>query len=308
MDQQSQHFKALPVRFYLQVLLCAILWGSAFPVIKNSYSILSLDSYGEMLIFAGTRFMLAGLLVLPFCRTNVIQSFIDAPKRKLWIVILGQTYFQYVFFYLGIKVSSGTLGALLNGIGSFWWLLLGPLILKTPQPRPIHWVILVFCSLGIAIAVYSPGAGSGNVAIGTISFMAASLAGALAAIYLKDIAPRSGSRAVTCISLFIGGVLLTLTALPYWESYLSKISWQTAGLTLYLAMLSATAFTIWNRLIETYSVQVLSTFRFLIPLCGVIESALFIQGETIGPGIVLGGTIIIACLIIISRVDQAKPK
>ena len=79
-------------------------------------------------------------------------------------------------------------------------------------------------------------------------------------------------------------------------------------MTLYLAFLSATAFTLWNRLIELYSVNVLSTFRFLIPLMGILESVLFIRGETLSWGIVIGATIVIICLITVSRTSENPPE
>lgn len=117
-------------------------------------------------------------------------------------------------------------------------------------------------------------------------------------------APVSGSRTTTAFSLSVGGLLLLLTAAPYWQSYFSHFNLITLGVTLYLAFLSATAFTLWNRLIELYSVNVLSTFRFLIPLMGILESVLFIRGETLSWGIFIGGSIVILCLIGISRIGE----
>lgn len=294
----------LPLRFYVQVLICATLWGSAFPVIKNSYEVLQLDSYGKQLVFAGSRFLIAGLFILPFCRHRVVESVRRAPRLPLLAIVLGQTYFQYLFFYFAISASSGTLGSLLVGAGSFWWVLLAPVLTGSPTPRPVHWLLLVLCSTGIALAAYAPGAGSGNVLLGTAGFLAATLCGSIAAIYMKQVAPISGSRATTAFSLFTGGCLLLITASPWIPEYLNLLSWKTVGITAYLAFLSATAFTIWNRLVEQYSVNLLSTYRFLIPLMGVIESVLFIPGETLGPGIVAGGLLILGSLIAISRLRE----
>ena len=89
--------------------------------------------------------------------------------------------------------------------------------------------------------------------------------------------------------------------------FLADYSWRILGVTVYLAVLSATAFTVWNRLIQLYSVNVMSAFRFLIPLCGVIESTLFLKNETIGIGIVVGGSILIGSLYMMGRLEeQAK--
>ncbi len=296
--------KKLPLNFYLQVVLCAALWGSAFPVIKLSYAHLSLETYGEKLLFAGTRFTIAGVLVMLFCRRGVWRSFADAPKGLLLGVVLSQTFGQYVFFYYGMSVSSGALGALLNGAGSILWVLLAPLLVKSAFPSGKQWVALLTCVFGISIAVYAPGVGSGNVTHGVISFTLVGLSGALGAIAMKQIAPVVGSRSVTALSLFLGGLMLTVAGSYEWRAFISEYSLATLGVTAYLALLSATAFAVWNRLIELYSVNVLSAFRFLIPLFGVVESAVFLKDETVGVGIVVGGAILIASLYAMSRLEE----
>lgn len=296
--------KKLPLNFYFQVTLCAALWGSAFPVIKLSYAHLSLETYGEKLLFAGTRFTLAGLVVMLFCRRNVWKSYIRAPKGLLFGVVLGQTFGQYVFFYYGLSVSSGALGALLNGSGSIIWVLLAPLMVKSALPSGKQWWALMTCVFGISIAVYAPGVGSGNVPHGVVSFVLVGLSGALGAIAMKQIAPIVGSRTVTALSLFIGGLMLSVAGSYEWRAFANDYSLAMLGVTIYLALLSATAFALWNRLIELYSVNVLSAFRFLIPLFGVVESAIFLKDETVGIGIVVGGTILIVSLYAMSRLED----
>lgn len=296
--------KALPVRFYVQVVICSLLWGSAFPVIKLSYEAMAVDGFGERMVFAGTRFTLAGLLIVPFCRRSVWREARTAPKGLLLWVILGQTLFQYLFFYYALSVSSGTLGALLVSAGSFWWMLLAPWLLGSAWPRKGQWLVLLVCSIGIALAVYAPGAGSGNVALGTLSFLAASLSGAFGAIGLKKISATHGSRSVTSISLFVGGLALLAVGSPAWNGFWKDVGWEAWLVIGYLAFLSATAFTLWNRLIEQYSVNVLSAFRFLIPLCGVLESAILVEEESIGLGIALGGSLIFASLYWMSRISE----
>jgi drug/metabolite transporter (DMT)-like permease len=184
-------------------------------------------------------------------------------------------------------------------------MLLAPKILKTAPPQRIHWILLIVCSIGIACAVYQPGSDLKNAGLGTIAFLAASCSGAIAATFMKKVAPASGSRTTTSFALTVGGLLLLLTSIGSWSSYIDHFNLTTLLVTLYLAGLSATAFTLWNRLIELYSINVLSTFRFIIPLMGVIESTLFIPGENLRPGLIIGALIVLTSLIIISRVKEA---
>ena len=53
--------------------VCCMLWGSAIPVIKTGYRLLSLDSAdtASQIVFAGIRFTLAGVLVLVFASVDL---------------------------------------------------------------------------------------------------------------------------------------------------------------------------------------------------------------------------------------------
>ena len=102
--------------------------------------------------------------------------------------------------------------------------------------------------------------------------------------------------------------MLLLLGVGGWSGFWRDLGENAVWVVVYLAFLSATAFTLWNRLIEQYSVNVLSAYRFLIPLCGVLESAMLVEGETIGIGIVLGGLLILGSLYAMSRLESRVPQ
>lgn len=293
--------------FHFQVILCAILWGSAFPVIKYTYNTFSIDTLGEQLLFAGARFIFAGLFILPFCRSKIQKQLPLLLSRPFLFLCLGQTWLQYFCFYQGLHVSSGALGALLTGLGSFWWMILAPFILKSPWPSLKNWIGFVLCLVGAMLAVYRPGSGAGNVGLGAILFSVATLGGAMGAIALKKLSELGGgARAMTAASLFFGGILLVLSALILGIEFRWSFSLEFSLILTYLAALSATAFTLWNQLIEKHSVNRMASYRFLIPLFGVIESILFIPEETLGFGLLFGGCIILFALRFCSEKEEIK--
>ena len=66
-------------------IICCILWGSAFPCVKIGYKLFSVDteSVPSLMLFAGTRFALAGILVIAFA--SIAKRKFLAPKPKnLW--------------------------------------------------------------------------------------------------------------------------------------------------------------------------------------------------------------------------------
>ena len=60
---QDKRYKAI------LAIICAVGWSMAYPLIKVGYGIFEIPSndLGGKLLFAGVRFLLAGLLVYAFC-------------------------------------------------------------------------------------------------------------------------------------------------------------------------------------------------------------------------------------------------
>jgi drug/metabolite transporter (DMT)-like permease len=201
------------------------------------------------------------------------------------------------------------LGALLVSCGSFWWILLAPIFLKTPSATRRDWMAIALGSVGVSLAVYAPGAGSGLVLLGCLCFLLASLSGALGLIVMKPLSESIDAKTATGASLFLGGLLLLLMGMPAANAFAASLTTELALVTLALAAISAIAFSIWNRLAHTYPVSLLAGYRFLIPLSGTVQASLFIKGEAPGPGLILGGSLIIAAVYIVSRpkeTDRSK--
>lgn len=57
-----------PMVICLLAAFCCLLWGSAFPAVKIGYGLLSISSAdsAEQLIFAGLRFLFAGVVTVLF--------------------------------------------------------------------------------------------------------------------------------------------------------------------------------------------------------------------------------------------------
>ena len=286
--------------FLSQVLLCAVLWGTAFPFIKVVYGDWETVTLTLCLFFAGVRFTMAGAGLLLLC-SGLGRTLRQADLRLLGLLALTQTCLQYCCFYVGMVYSSGVLGALLVGCGSFWWILLAPVILKTERPRPNEWVALMVSTVGIVVAVYAPGVGSGKVWLGALCFLSASFFGALALIIMRPLSKTMDAKSATGVSLLLGGMVLMALGMPSAGAFWATLTPQIALITVVLAVVSAVSFSIWNRLAHTHSVNMLASYRFLIPLSGAIQSSLFIGGEFPGLGIWIGGSLILGALVSLNR-------
>ena len=292
----------------LAVLACALLWGSAFPAIKAIYAEWAVagvePDMSNRFVLAGLRFMLGGAALLLLAR-RPLQELANTPVPSLLLFACAQTYVQYALFYWALAISSAVLGGLLVGSGSIWWLLLAPVFLKSPWPSQRQWGFIALGAVGVLLAVYRPGAGSGQAILGSFLFCMCTLSGSLGLIVLQKILKTMGARSATGYGLFIGGCLFMLSGLPAWPELSRLFTPKVLVLTSYLAFVSAFGFGLWNHLTSLYPVNLLAGYRFLVPVCAVVESSLLVSGEAPGLGIWLGGGLVVISLIGLHRRDLA---
>ncbi len=286
------------------MLLIALLWGSAFPAIKAIYAEWAVrgiePNMPNRLTLAGVRFMLGGLVLLLLAR-HPFRELRQTSFVRLLVFACAQTYVQYFLFYTALAVSSAVLGGLLVGSGSIWWLLLAPLLLKSPWPTRWQWGFITLGAAGVVFAVYKPGAGSGQPLLGGILFCLCTLSGSFGLIFLQEILKTMGARAATGFGLLIGGFLLMVSGAAGWPGLLELFSTKVIWLTVYLAFVSALGFGLWNHLTSLFPVNLLAGYRFLVPICAVVESSLLVSGESPGIGIAVGGVMVIVALIGLQR-------
>ncbi|MFT6498218.1 MAG: drug/metabolite transporter (DMT)-like permease [Akkermansiaceae bacterium] len=293
----------------LPALICALLWGSAFPAIKSVYQ--HWDSHGlertlpVILLFAGIRFSIAGTGLLLLGR-NLQMEFQATPWKLLIGLSLTQTFIQYIFFYQSVAVSSASLAALLVATGSFWWMLLAPLIQKTSWPTPIQWLGLLIGGIGVSLAIYKPGAGAGQPLLGGLFMLTATASGALALIIFSKIKPTMSAINATGISLSLGGLGLAAVGVQALQTIPEMFDRPVIFATLWLAFVSAAAFSIWNHLSTIFPVTLLASYRFLIPVCGVLEALILLKTESPGWGLLAGGGLVIFSMLLARRTNTKK--
>ncbi len=292
-------------KLLLWVAVCALLWGSAFPGIKLVFAHWAAQGveadFGARSLFAGVRFMAAGLGLLVISRAP-LKQWAETPRHLILIMAATQTVGQYVCFYLGLSLSSGALAALLVSSGSFWWVLLAPPFLGTPRLTLRQWLVLAAGAAGVTLAVYAPGVTAGSPRLGGVLILAANLFGALGLLTFQRVKRTMGARAGTGFSLFLGGVVLTGLGWPAIAS--GGLAWFDAYVwawTAWLAFVSAAAFALWNHLSTLFPAPDLATYRFLIPLAGVFEALLFLDGERLTPEMMVGGVVVLAAMVLTQK-------
>ena len=118
----------------LLALFCSALWGSAFPCVKIGYDLFGIDkaSTPSIILFAGVRFFIAGIMVIIIGSIIRKKPLVPKPAEipKVMLLSLFQTILQYLFFYIGLANTSGVKSSVIEGMSVFVCILVSALIFR----------------------------------------------------------------------------------------------------------------------------------------------------------------------------------
>ena len=298
-----------PAVVTLLACLCCLLWGSAVPFINLGYRLFAIPE-GEtasQILFAGCRFTLAGLLAVAI--TSVQHRHVVLPRPGNWGRVarlsLVQTIAQYVFFYIGVAHTTSVKGAIIQGINAFVTILIACYLFRTERMNARKWLGGLIGVAGIVLVNMDgmhidPSVSLLGEGFLVISMCAAAVSSGLIKRYSQHEEPVClsgwqfvlGGAAMIAVGLLFGGRLhpQSLLAMP---------------VLLYLAMISAVAYSIWAVLLKVNPVSRVAVFTFLQPVFGVLLSLLLVDRGADVPLLRYGAALVLIC-VSIAMVNRAQ--
>ena len=283
MPNSNRTLLARPSVLLLLATFCCLLWGSAYPAIKHGYAMFGIARHdvASQMVFAGVRFVTAGLLLL---LASIVMGWGLRIQRQNWAGVAGlglsQTALQYIFFYIGVANATGSKSSIMNTTGTFFSVLLAHFIYHNDRLSGRRMLGCLVGFVGVAAANYGPTlfepdftlAGEGSIVLAAFVLSAAS-------IYGKKVSQRLNAAVMTGWQMAIGGAVLLAGG---WLAggQMSAFTPASAALMVYMALLSALAFSIWSALLKHNPVGRVTIFNFLVPVFGVALSAVFL-GEDV---------------------------
>lgn len=289
-------------------IIACLLWSTAFAGVKYGLR------YAQPLGFAGIRFMLSGLLILPFCVRSIKAHYADRQFYGLvGRIALFQTFLLYGFFYLGMMRIPGALGAIVIGSSPLITAVTAHILLTDDRmtSRKLFCIILGIFGVVLISVSRKPWVPAGwHELIGILLLLLGTICSAIGNILVSQDKKRSDPFLLNACQLFLGGALLTCVSLlaegkPRWPIHYPFI------LTLlWLSFLSAAAFSIWFMLLKKPDIKVseLNFWKFLIPVFGAVFSWMLLKEEK-PDWISLGGMCSVSVSILLFfYTDRVKEK
>ncbi len=260
----------------LVACFCCALWGSATPCIKIGYKLMRPDSsVASTVLFAGIRFFIAGILTVAIF--SVARRRFLCPKiqnsGRILTVSLFQTVLQYIFFYIGLSLTSGVKGTVASGSGAFFAILIAALVFRQEKlgVRKIAACVLGFSGI---IAINLKGLDL-NVNFGDVSVIISAIAYAVSTVLIKRYSKYEDPVVISGYQFIVGGAVMILGGLLF-GGRITVNSPAAVLVLIYLALISALAYSLWGILLKYNPVSKVSIYNFATPMFGVILSWLLL--------------------------------
>jgi len=288
----------------LTAVLCTLLWGTAYPLIKLAYADMNIVAVSDKLLFAGLRFLIAGLMVFVVCffmRKNVFDIEKNrAPKILLYSLLL--TVFHYTFNYIGVGNASATKTSVLSACSAFLGVLLAPLFFKDEKLSVNKILGCVVGAVGIIIVNLSFFSGTFTF-LGEGFVLIATLCSATGSLYGKVVS-KGKIFEVTAWQLFVGGIILCIVSLVFGAG----IAFGTKGVLelLFLAFVSAASFSLWTALLVYNDSGKIMIYNLLIPVFGTMWSYIILGEQDILSPLYAISLVLICIGIVLVNISKKK--
>jgi len=294
----------------ISAMLATFLWGSAFPIIKLSYVELGIESEetAQQLLFAGYRFFLAGVLILLFIlATKRKASFQKDTLKPILKIGFYQTFIQYVFFYIGLSLSTGIQGSIIAGTTSFFQILFAHFMYKDDPLSRRKIIGLIIGFSGVVLVNLTQGTFEMKFGLGEFLLLLAMMAGALGNLLARNGSMKMEIAYLTAYQMLFGSIGLLAAGAMFVGFTPFAFSAKAFWMLLYLAFLSAAGFILWNNVMKYNQVGKVSMYLFFIPVFGVSLSAILL-GENVHYFVLLGLLLVTTGIVIVNRKKESSEK
>ncbi|CAN7398287.1 DMT family transporter [Devosia sp. LjRoot3] len=201
----------------LLLLLCTMFWGFAFVAQKSA-----MGSIGP-LSFAGVRYILGGLLVLPLALGEWRRREVEL-SRSQWMLVGVLCFAFFMGSWLqqaGLATTTATNGGFLTGLYVFFVPLIGYFAFRV-RPHPIVYVGVPLALVGI---YFLNGGGLSSFNGGDWLIVGSAVFWAMHVLTLGHLAKETGLPIfVSAVSFLVAGTVALVIAVPVEAPTLGQIS------------------------------------------------------------------------------------
>ena len=176
-----------------------------------------------------------------------------------------------MFFYIGLAHTSGVKASIIEAVNVFVAILVSGCLFRQ---ETIHARQMIGCLIGFAggmlinlngVDFHMQANGEGFILLSTIAY-------AFSSVFLKRYSAKHNPVMLSGYQFIAGGIILILCGLLL-GGRMGAVSASAIGILVYLAFVSAVAYSLWGLLLKYNPISKVAVFGFMNPVFGVILSA-----------------------------------
>ncbi len=287
-------------------LLVMLLWGSLFPMVKVGFQAYSITTTGDILLFAGVRFTLCGVLICLFNLWKNKPSF-HAVKGSLFPV-LGSGLFaiilHYSFTYIGLSLTDSSKTAILKQIGVLFYVCFSFLFFKDDKLSVRKLIAVAVGFLGI-IAINYDGRGI-TFNLGDLCIVLASFCTVFSNVISKKALQKVNAVTMTGVSQVFGGTVLLAVGAGLGGRM--QFTPDKTYILAYICAASIASYCLWFTIVKSANLSNLFIIKFAEPVFACVFGALLLGENILKWQYLLAFILICAGITIANTTKQSNHK
>lgn len=296
----KEQFMQKTIIVWLGAFVCCLLWGSAFPCIKMGYQMMQIPQadVASQILYAGYRFTLAGIITIVLGSIGSRRVLVP-EKGSLGRIIklcMLQTVAQYLLFYIGLAHTSGVKASIIEALNVFVAILVASLIFHQEKLTARKMIGCLVGFVGVAIVnlngsgidMHMSLMGEGFIFLSTVAY-------AFSSVLLKRYSKENNPVALSGYQFLAGGMIMSICGLLA-GGKVTGFTPASVALLIYMACISAIAYTLWGLLLKYNPISKVAVFGFMNPVFGVILSAWLLSEKEQATGIKCIVALVLVCI------------
>lgn len=264
-------------RMMAKALLVMLLWGTLFPLVKLGFRTYSVITTGDILLFAGIRFTVCGLLISGWTFVRQRSAFIQARQSVASVLLVGlfAIILHYSFTYLGLNITEGSKTAILKQLGALFYVCFSALFVKEDRltTAKLAGVLLGFAG----IVVINADSNGVHINVGDVLIIAASFCTVFSNVIGKKLFKTVDPIAATGLSQLFGGVVLLIVGFMLGGSVdMGHSLW----IMICICVASVISYCLWYGTVKQGELSKLFIIKFAEPVFAAVFGAVLL-GENI---------------------------
>lgn len=254
-----------------------LLWGSLFPMVKLGFEVYCVKTTGDILLFAGIRFLICGLVISIYSLFTEKEQFENAKSSLVPILLSGvfAIILHYSFTYIGLNLTNSSKTAILKQTGVLFYVCFSALFIKDDKLTIRKFIGVVLGFAGI-IAINSDKNGV-SFELGDVFIIAASFCTVFSNVISKKVFSKVSPITSTGVSQLFGGIVLVIIG----ASLGGNVSFvYSLWIMAYICVASIFSYCIWFGTVKNSELSKLFIIKFAEPVFSAAFGAI-ILGDNI---------------------------